>query len=999
MHRPRCYFYYLSHGHIILKVFLLSSLLLVLNATVHAQQVALNKSGADSLRALANRSQGTEKAEHLLHLAKFYIDTDVVQAKLLLEESYKTCGETKNDTALIKLVVKFSPVLCDAGERELARHYLVLLRDKKFDPALPVKFDLMIWRALTDIHYWYLTDYDSCAFYAQKYIEHAADSNDIAMGYMELAAAQNELGDNIKALETYHIAQSYLSSKHADPASLAWLYNNLGMLYSDERELKKSEEYYLKAFEYGKISKKVSVELSPLNNLGVLYNWLGDYDKSLHYLSLAAERLPAYDDVWAVGNNHMNIGHTMILAGRPAEGLERVKEALKIFSKMKDDYMIAVTRIQLAEGYRQLHRYPEAEKEALLALAWDKEKGYGEVVKDSYEELYQIYRDMRKYQQAFEFQNKYLTIVDSLNKLERKTKFGLLEKNYEISQQEKIRKELERENEVHQAKARTDRVTRIALVSGSLVLAVTAIIAVVGYRRSRIQNKKIEEQAEQLREAAKTKARFFANVSHELRTPVTLLNGMLELMHEKRRGDDSEKMEIALGSSRRLQSMLNEVLDLSRVESGKWELNPKPKEIFPLISRIVLAFESLTVKKNLTLEFDASPLRGLVVNLDEDKFEKIINNLIYNAIKFNHEHGWIKVRGNRTDTSIVIQVEDSGIGIPQNELPHIFDRFYQSTTTERLNSQGIGIGLSLVREFTALHGGEISVTSEPGKGSCFTLQLPIAGVGSAAELPEDEAAEVPEVTFNNFQQKPVVLVVEDNDEMRFYLREIFGDELIIAEARNGREGLAWLKTNRPDMIISDVMMPEMDGYEFLSQLKQSATYRGIPVIMLTARAAEEDLLQGLGLGVDDYIIKPFNARELKIRVHNLLTNQDIRRAWHQKPIEQDELTPADTGDPILLEKIKEFVEANADNSAIGIADLGEHLAMSERQVYRKTATITGMSPAQLIKEIRLRIAYKLLLERKVSKVSDLARRVGFENTSYFSRQFLERYGKRPADLL
>lgn len=998
MNRALCYFYYSPRGHPTLKTLLLFTLLLVLNTKVHAQQAAREKSRVDSIRLLADKSRGTEKAEQLLQLAKLYIDTDVSKAKLLLDESYQTCLAEKNDTALIKLVTKFSPLLCDAGERELARHYLVLLRDQKFDTRIPVKFDLMIWRALTDIHYWYLTDYDSCAYYAQKYIDHASDSNDIAMGYMELAAAHNELGDNIKALETYHVAQSYLSSKHADPASLAWLYNNLGMLYSDERELKKSEEYYLKAFEYGKISKKVSVELSPLNNLGVLYNWLGDYDKSLKYLALAAERLPAYNDVWAVGNNHMNVGHTMILAGRPAEGLERVKEAFKIFSKMKDDYMIAVTRIQLAEGYRQLHRYPEAEKEALLALAWDKEKGYGEVVKDSYEELYQIYRDMHKYQQAFEFQNKYLTIVDSLNKLERKTKFGLLEKNYEISQQEKIRKELERENEVHQAKARTDRVTRIALVSGSLVLAFTAIIAVVAYRRSRNQNKKIEEQAEQLREAAKTKARFFANVSHELRTPVTLLNGMLELMHEKQRNDNNEKMEIALGSSRRLQAMLNEVLDLSRVESGKWELNPKPKEIFPLISRIVLAFESLTVKKNLTLEFDASPLRGLVVSLDEDKFEKIINNLVYNAIKFNHEHGWIKVRGNRTDTSIVIQVEDSGIGIPQNELAHIFDRFYQSTTTEKLNSQGIGIGLSLVREFTALHGGEISVTSEVGKGSCFTLQLPIAGIGSAPEVTE-EPAEIPEVTFNKFQQKPLVLVVEDNDEMRFYLREIFGNELTIAEARNGREGLNWLKTNRPDMIISDVMMPEMDGYEFLSQLKQSATYRGIPVIMLTARAAEEDLLQGLGLGVDDYIIKPFNARELKIRVHNLLTNQDIRREWNQKPVEHDEHTPADTGDPVLLEKIREFVEANADNSTLGIADLGEHLAMSERQVYRKTATITGMSPAQLIKEIRLRIAYKLLLERKVSKVSDLARRVGFENSSYFSRQFLERYGKRPTDLL
>jgi DNA-binding response OmpR family regulator len=195
------------------------------------------------------------------------------------------------------------------------------------------------------------------------------------------------------------------------------------------------------------------------------------------------------------------------------------------------------------------------------------------------------------------------------------------------------------------------------------------------------------------------------------------------------------------------------------------------------------------------------------------------------------------------------------------------------------------------------------------------------------------------------------------------------------------------------------MMPEMDGYEFLSHLKSSATLRGTPVVMLTARAAEEDLLQGLSLGVDDYIIKPFSAKELKIRIHNLLTNQAIRKEWNQKPTEQEETSVAPSENEMFVEKVRTFVEQNTSNANLGIGDLGEYLAMSERQVYRKAATLTGMTPGQLIKEIRLRIAYKLLLERKVTKVADLAQRVGFENSSYFSRQFLERYGKRPTDLL
>jgi signal transduction histidine kinase/DNA-binding response OmpR family regulator len=652
----------------------------------------------------------------------------------------------------------------------------------------------------------------------------------------------------------------------------------------------------------------------------------------------------------------------------------------------------------MAEAYRLMGRYRDAEREALLSLEWDQKFGYGDLVKETYEELYKIYGAMHQYDKAFDYQTRYLAIVDSLNSAERRTKFGLLEKNYEIAQQEKVREKLERENELHIAQARADNVTQIGLTAGTIVLAIGVVVSVAAYRRSGAQKQKIEEQAQQLQEAARTKSRFFANVSHELRTPLTLIHGMLELMKEGLTQGGSEKMDIALDNSRRVQSMLNDVLDLSRLEGGKWELSPRRKEILPLLSRIVLAFESLIVKKNIRLQYDANELQGVVMDLDEDKFEKVINNLMYNAIKFNREGGWIKINATRNNGSVDILVEDSGMGIPENDLPHIFDRFYQSSSTDKLNSHGIGVGLSLVRELTILHGGTVSVKSRLNEGSAFTVSFPVSADTTPPE-PEEEIAEPADVTFDSFHRRPVILIVEDNDEMRFYLKKILGDDVAIAEARHGREGLNWLKAHKPDLIISDVMMPEMDGYEFLTQLKNSPSYRIIPVVMLTARAAEEDLLQGLQLGVDDYIIKPFNARELRIRVHNLLVNQSMRNEWSQKPPEADEVVVDRAEDHELLEKIRTYVETNAQNSSLGIADLADHLAMSERQVYRKAATTTGMTPGQLIKEIRLKIAYRLLLERKVVKVAELAKRVGFENSSYFSRQFLERFGKRPADLL
>jgi DNA-binding response OmpR family regulator len=477
---------------------------------------------------------------------------------------------------------------------------------------------------------------------------------------------------------------------------------------------------------------------------------------------------------------------------------------------------------------------------------------------------------------------------------------------------------------------------------------------------------------------------------------------MLELMKDNpSHNGTNKKLDIALTSSRRLQGMLNEVLDLSRLEAGELKLSRKHRELFPLLSRIVLAFESIIERKNIRLEFDASAMAGLMIDIDEDKFEKVINNLMHNAIKFNRDGGWIKVIARPAETSVLIQVEDSGIGIPEKELPFIFDRFYQSASTEKLSSQGIGIGLSLVREFTELHGGEVKVSSRVNEGTCFTVQLPMGSSDVVVAAPEEDFVELPEVNFNSLARRPDILIVEDNDEMRFYLKEILGVQVAITEARHGIEALNRLQHKIPDLIISDVMMPEMDGPELLTHLKQSAAYRGIPVVMLTARASEEDMLHGLSLGVDDYIIKPFNATELKIRIHNLITNQEIRKAWKQKPAEADELTtptgPAE--DELFIEKVRVFVEAHAGNTVLGIGDLCHHIAMSERQLYRKAATLTGMTPAQLIKEVRMKIAYRLLLERRVSKVDDLAKRVGFENVSYFSRQFEERFGRRPTELL
>lgn len=985
-----------------MKTPLLSLFLSLLVATVVAQPHESDYNNVDSLKRVVAGASGLDKATSLAELAKLYVKINGDSSKAMFDEALAISGGLKNDSTTVKILSSYGRRLNENGELEQGRQYLFTARHMDSLVTLPPSVRGDLYMNLFNVQYWQLTNYDSCIYYMQKYLDVVKDSTSTAIGYIELGISYGLQGNNAKALEYYTIADSWLQSAKADLWTLSHLNNNMGMLYADEHEYSQAEQHFLKAAEYAQKSKWPGAALPELNNLGVLYDWMGQYDKSLKYLTMAAELLPIRDDPYSVANNILNTGDALTHSGNHAAGVEKYKESMARFIKLKDDYKVAAVRVQLAGAYRLMKRYGEAERAALQAFEWDRKNGYGDLVKTSSQELFKIYGATRQFEKAFDYQSRYLKIVDSLNSIDRKKKIGVMEKNFEIARQERVREKLERENELHLAKAETDRITRTGLIMGTIVLAIAVVISTISYRRIRSQKQKIEEQSQQLQEASKAKSRFFANVSHELRTPLTILHGMLELMEENpSQGQSPEKMAIALGNSRRLQGMINEVLDLSRLEGGKWELSKKAKEIQPLLNRMVLAFESLIVKKNLKLEYEASGLNGLVIDIDEDKFEKVINNLIYNAIKFNHEGGWIKVSANRTDRSMVVQIADSGIGIPEKDLPYIFDRFYQSASTDQLNSHGIGIGLALVREFTELHGGDVNVTSRVNEGSCFTVQFPIKVSSNGHEAHVEEVLEEPEVSFDKFSRTPVVLIVEDNDEMRFYLREILGEYAEIAETRHGREGLNWLKTNLPDLIISDVMMPEMDGYEFLSQLKKNEMYRGIPVVMLTARASEEDLLHGLSLGVDDYIIKPFNAKELKIRIHNLLTNQEIRKEWMQKPVGPEEVVAvaSPTEDQLFLQKVQVFVETNAENSSLGIGDLADHMAMSERQVYRRAATLTGMTPGQLIKDIKLKIAYRLLLERKVTKVAELSKRVGFENSSYFSKQFLERYGKRPADFL
>ena len=784
---------------------------------------------------------------------------------------------------------------------------------------------------------------------------------------------------------------------------------NLARSYGFIVQILGKQKKYPQALKYGLIEDSLYAKIGNAMaqnegrvNLAIIYKNLGRYDSAISiYNELLRKDNRAIIRVFV----YSNLALAVSSKGEYENGLKYMFMAVRINDdSLHDPTSDFKIHKDIANNYFKLNKLDSA---LYYAKASEETGKKGESYPDEYPQcmslLADIYAAKGDIKNAMAYSKKYEVLQDSIfqdrqNKdiAEQETRLKLYDKNKELAL-------LAKENELNKIKQQRQL---IALILGGLIV----VVVIVGYRRAIKKNELlarqkqiIDAQVVQLESAATMKSKFLANISHELRTPVTLLSGMLELMSKKKPAlepKEAERLNVAYNNSRKLQHMVEEILDLTKLENNVLQPVYETKEIAPLLKRIVYTFETLIDKEHLRLQFEDAGANDLYVSIDPAKFEKIINNLIYNAIKFNRKDGFIKVvvHSSADKKQLLIDISDSGIGIAQEDMPHIFDHFYQGSSTG-LKADGAGIGLSLVKEFTVLMGGTVDVKSRKNEGTTFSLHLPlIAAPLSEALLPEEKAVVFLEA-WENFTRRQTVLIVEDNAEMRYYLKEVLGEKVNIATAGNGKEGLLWLDNNLPDLVISDVMMPEMDGREFINILKTDERYKKIPVITLTALADTDNQLSFLRLGIDDYIVKPFNADELRIRVYNLLANQAERRIFKEQPAEPDDIQVDSKEAEEFRNKVKEYVLTRLKNPNVSVFDLANELTLSERQLYRLAKSLTGFSPAQLIKEVRLQKALELLLTGDIYKIEDVSKRVGFEKASYFSQQFFERFGKRPSEFI
>jgi signal transduction histidine kinase/ligand-binding sensor domain-containing protein/DNA-binding response OmpR family regulator len=524
-------------------------------------------------------------------------------------------------------------------------------------------------------------------------------------------------------------------------------------------------------------------------------------------------------------------------------------------------------------------------------------------------------------------------------------------------------------------------------------------------KRERLKFERVQERQEAIRmhELDMMKIKFFTNVSHEFRTPLTLILTPLEKMIQQTKDAvQQQQFQLIQRNAKRLLNLVNQLLDFRKLEVQELKLNPSEGDIIRFLHDTVYSFSDLSEKKDIKLTF-SSTVPTLETMFDQDKLEKIIFNLLSNAFKFTPEHGAVTVTADLENAMggkvLKLKFQDTGIGIPADKLERIFDRFFQNELPKTLLNQGSGIGLSITKEFVKIHGGTISVESEVGKGSTFLVELPVTEVASHT-VPSSETVDdympAPVLEENTYSKKPVLLIVEDNEDFRFYLKDNLKGEYKVIEARNGNEGWKMALENLPDLIVSDVMMPELNGIELCKKIKSDSRTSHTPVILLTARSGEEQKMEGFESGADDYVTKPFNFEILVSRIKNLIT---LRQKFHkgfpaQLDVKASELKITSLDEKFIQKAIK-CVEDHVSDPDFSVEELSRELGISRAHFYKKVMALTGKSPLEFIRVIRLQQAAQLLKKSQLT-VAEVAYKVGFNNPKYFARYFKEEYKVLPS---
>lgn len=552
------------------------------------------------------------------------------------------------------------------------------------------------------------------------------------------------------------------------------------------------------------------------------------------------------------------------------------------------------------------------------------------------------------------------------------------------------------------------------IIYALLILGILFIVRKRGIQKLRLQFdiEKEREEAQRMHELDMMKIKFITNVSHEFRTPLSLIMAPIDKVLKHAVDPEIKKqLEFANRNARRLLNMVNQLLDFRKMEFQELKVHMEEGEIISFIKEIAYSFNDIGEKKNISFVFDTE-IDELNCEFDHDKIERILFNILSNAFKFTPSGGHVSILLNTTEAeepfkhNLQIKVMDTGMGIPAEKTNRIFDPFFQNDIPGSMVNQGSGIGLSITKEFVRLHNGEITVESVLNEGSCFIVVIPLTVVESVTDValagkhePTNAAHESihHDEAAKQTDKKATVLIVEDNDDFRFYIKDNLKHSFNIIEACDGREG--WQKTLalHPNLVVSDISMPEMDGIDLCKKIKSDGRTTHIPVVLLTALTGEDQQLKGLETGATDYLTKPFNFEILLSKIKNILTQQENMRKTYQKQVEvkpTDELV--ESPEEMFLQKLLRLIDENISNPNFSVEELSSDMFVSRYTLYKKILALTGKTPNEFIRHMRLKRAAQLL-ENGYLTVSQVCYKVGFKSQKYFVKAFKSEFNYSPSN--
>ena len=861
-----------------------------------------------------------------------------------------------------------------------------------------------------------------------------------ALAKAKLASKQAKV---LKEDETFALAEQLLSRLYAEKADylaavesglaalevfqrlglerevcITYLY--LGVIYRYQRQHDRSISYYKEAESIAITNNFDTLTAGIWGNMGNVYYDIGELDKALahHEKSLAADQKLANER--GIGNSLHNIGMIYREQKRFEKAIDYYQRSLDLDIAQGNKRNIGISKAEFSSLYLEMKEYQKALQSANEALEVAKETNSNRLKYSTLRLLPIIHAALGNMESALAYNEEFQVLNDSIQATtlaekiaEMQTKYETQEKDDQLSSQT-IKIDQQQTSITHQ---------RQWLLGLSLLFILSLFSANLLFTRYRLKQKnrrlqleneqfQLKQEAEQIRQMDQMKSQFFANISHEFRTPLNLILAPLE----QQKPIAPPEVNMMRRNARRLLRLVNQLLDLAKIEVGLLKLENRKLEVARFLSNIAQSFLPLAKTKNINYQIDI-PERDYVIMIDPDKLEKIVYNLLSNAFKFTPTGGKVSISmAVEKLGQLRLTVSDTGIGIAESLKDKIFDRFYQVDNSETRPYEGTGIGLALTKELVDLFGGELSIDSQVGSGSIFTILIPMAIVsrnndpieiewwsdGVVGEMDYSElmplAVPAPNEAFSG-NHLPQLLIVEDNAELRQYLRRQLGASFQLLDAPDGEDGLRMAQQYIPDLIVTDIMMPKMDGVSMTKALRADNRTSHIPIVLLTARDDEAMKVKGFETGAEQYLVKPFKIEELVARLNSLINQRDLlQRKFSQEVVLQPKAITMNHRDADLLTDLIKVIEDNMENEAFSVDHLQKQIGMSRMQLHRKLKALTNQSASEFIRSIKLKRAAQILQQGGV-QVTEVAYLSGFNHLSYFAKCFKEQFGQSPSEYL